>query len=123
MPLTLTEGQLWERVRAFQGQEFGMIERQEWRRRVLCVADKGALVERVNEDTVCGVHRKDIFAMYDFIRDHEYTSEDKDHPKLKNVQEKPLIIALLAAVLPEEIEPFTRMQGEKGLRGIRKKDC
>jgi hypothetical protein len=131
MPLTLNNNQLWERIKKVEGRQFPLIETRRLFR-VGKVANEGVTTENVQTGKTFWLPRKNLTITYDHVKKYgKYTSADynaESHdPKRIRVPRLAQIIGLLAFAVPEEIEPFTRDEGERlfgeRLRGIRKKDC
>jgi hypothetical protein len=130
MPLTLNNSQLWERIKKVEGEKFALIETRRLFR-VGKVTNEGVTTENVETGKTFWLPRKNVTITYEHVKKYgKYTSADykaESHkPKRIRVPRLAQIIALLAFAVPEEIEPFTRDQGERlfgeRLRGIRRKD-
>ncbi len=123
MPLTLNPGQLWGKVKKQVGKSFYLIKSK----RPLTIGEvvnHGVNIEDVRKKSGW-LGRDHITECYEFVRKNgKYTSKDYKSRRIKvpgNLL--PRIIALLAFVVPEEIESFTQDEGEvcygARLRGIR----
>jgi hypothetical protein len=127
MPLTLSNNQLWERIKKVQGQQFSLIETGH-RIEVVEIFNNKVNLKDLNGGKIRPVPRKEIEDCYDYVKENgKYTSKVwKKDPRISG-NSLARIIALLTFAVPDEIAPFTQDQGERlfgeRLRGIRKKDC
>jgi hypothetical protein len=129
MPLTLNDKQLWDRIKKLEGNEFCLVEtRQPFK--ILDVANEGITTKNLEKHNTYWLPRKNVTIAYEHVKQYgKYTSADYEapsyDPKRMRIPRLAQIIALLAFAVPEEIEVFTRDEGERLFgerrRGIRER--
>ena len=124
MPLTLDDNELWERIRGLEGKVIQTPDRRESLKvlELAETANRMVFVQNMRTSNIRRVLREHVTHYYRHLdQQGKVTRENWPKNQVPVVVSRP-IMAMLAAAVPEEIEAFTRDEGE-GLSGIRKKDC
>ena len=112
MPVKLAEEEIWEKVRALRREIVYTIDRNQ---PYEIKGTTGELVVIENRDV--RPHRRDVYRVYLRLHEDGYvTSENMPKGIMKPGQSLRIILAILVAILPDEIEVFQEEGRRKGIR-------